>query len=290
MGGRLSALLGNRAPALRSCALAAALLALASCGAGHAPERAANPSVAPRVVSLNPCIDAALVEVAAPGQILALSHYSRDPASSSIAPALAAQYRTTGGTVEEVLALDPDMVLAGSFIAPATRQALADLGIEVATFGIADTPEASFAQLRRISALLGREAQGEALIAKIEAALDRSTAPDGTPPISAILWQPGQIVPGKATLVSHLMRRAGLSSFSAARGMHQADYLSLEALLADPPQVLLVAGDTRAQRHPALAKLRGTRVESFDPSLLYCAGPSMIRAAERLAEIRDAAA
>mgnify|MGYP000355960308 CR=1 FL=1 len=40
----------------------------------------------PAFVSLNPCLDALLVEIAAPRQILALSHYSRDASSSSLAP------------------------------------------------------------------------------------------------------------------------------------------------------------------------------------------------------------
>lgn len=244
----------------------------------------------PRVVSLNPCIDAALVEIAAPGQILALSHYSRDPAASSIAPEVAVRYNATGGTVEEVLALDPDLVLAGSFLAPSTRHALADLGIDVVTFNSPTTPDASYAQLREIAALLRQDVQGEALVARIEAALDRAAAPSGFEPVSAVLWQPGQIVPGEATLVSVLMRQAGFFSLSAARGMGQADYLPLENMLADPPEVLLVAGDAPAQRHPALQQLQDTRIENFDPSLLYCAGPSMIRAAERLAQIRDGAA
>jgi len=287
MGSKFSVMAKHRTAA-RLCLALAAALALAACGGAADP--APTERGQPRVVSLNPCVDAVLVEVAAPGQILALSHYSRDPSSSSIPQAVASRFAVTGGTVEEVLALAPDLVLASSFIAPATRQAFADLGIEVVTFGIADTPQASYAQMREIAALLGQGARGEALAERIAAALERSAAPAGATPVSAILWQPGQIVPGQATLVSHLMRQAGFTSHSAARGMGQADYLSLEALLADPPQVLLVAGDAPAQQHPALSQLRHTSVAHFDPALLYCAGPSMIRAAERLAEIRGGAA
>lgn len=268
--------------------LAAASLALAGCAA--APERDDRAEAeSPRIVSLNPCIDAVLVELAGPEQVLALSHYSRDPAASSIPAKVAAQYRTTGGTVEEVLALDPDLVLASSFLPPATRTALEDLGVEVATFGIAATPDASIAQLREIARLAGREASGEALVAEIKAALAATEAPSNAPALSAVLWQPGQIVPGEATLVSALMRHTGFASQSAALGMGQADYLSLEQVLANPPDVLLVAGDAPAQRHPALQHLHGTRIASFDPSLIYCGGPSMIRAAERLAAIRDSA-
>lgn len=238
----------------------------------------------PTIVSLNPCTDAILAEVTAPGQLLAISHYSKDPSSSSMEPEQAARFAATGGTVEEVLALDPDVVVASSFIAPATRAALEDLGLKVVTFGGTGTVEESLAQIRELAALVGDEAAGERLVADIEAALDEA-ASDG-PSVEAALWQPGGIVPGEASLVSDLLRRTGYASYGAARGMAQADYLSLEQVVADPPQVLLVAGSERGQTHPALENLPEMRRESFDTRLIYCGGPTIIRAVQRLAEIR----
>ncbi|MGC1271438.1 MAG: iron ABC transporter substrate-binding protein, partial [Croceibacterium sp.] len=70
----------------------------------------------PAIVSLNPCTDAVLAQVADPGQLLALSHYSQDPRASSMPLAEARRFRVIGGTVEEVLALRPDVVVAGSFL------------------------------------------------------------------------------------------------------------------------------------------------------------------------------
>ena len=109
--------------------LPALVLLLAAC-AGEGPARVGDGG-RPTIVSLNPCSDAILAEVAEPGQLLAISHYSKDPRSSSMEAAIAARFAATGGTVEEVLALDPDVVVAGSFLAPATHAAFADLGIEV---------------------------------------------------------------------------------------------------------------------------------------------------------------
>ncbi len=276
---------------------AAALLALAAaCSAPEAPSddgsngplnmpelASANPSF----VSLNPCVDAILIEVADPEQILALSHYSLDPNSSSIDPAQAREYAVTGGTVEEVAALNPDMVLASEFIAPPSRAALTDLGFLIEPFGIASDPEQSFAQITRLAELTGHPQRGEELIAKIKLALADAAPPTGFDAATAVLWQPGQIVPGEATLVSHLMRETGFSNHSAARGFGQADYVSLEGLLSDPPQLVLVAGNSAGQTHPLLKELTRTQVEAFDPKLLYCAGPTIIQAAERLSEIRE---
>lgn len=268
--------------------MVAALLAVAACGqaGGAVPDRQAV-----QFVSLNPCTDAILAQVAEPEQVLALSHYSADPQSSSIDPAIAARYKVTGGTVEEVAALNPDYVLAGTFLAPATRGALEGMGYDVVTYGIASDVAGSMAQIRDIARLAGHVERGEELIQRINAALarlDAMRAERGAQ--SALLWQPGQIVPGEHTLVAQLMARAGFTNHSATRGLGQADYIALETMLADPPDILLVAGSERGQRHVALANLAQTRTVQFDPSLLYCAGPTIIRAADRLAEIRASGA
>lgn len=268
---------------MRFLTLLAALL-LAGCGDAGSAQRA--PQAALTVVSLNPCIDAVLVEVADPRQVLALSHWSRDPASSSVPQEVARRYRVTGGTVEEVLALKPDLVLASSFLDPATRNALDDLGLRVETFGIADTVVASTKQVRRIAALTGHPAAGERLVRRMEAALAKAAPPAGQQPVDAVLWQPGGIVPGQGTLITELLRRTGFADGAAARSYRQADYLPLEAVLADPPELLLVAGSEAGQVHPVLDKLPGTRRERLDPALLYCGGPTVIRAAERLGTLR----
>ena len=253
---------------------------LVGCASAAPPAVTAHPTI----VSLNPCTDAILAEVADPTQILAISHYSQDPRGTSMGLAKAQTFRATGGSVEEVLALDPDLVVGSSFMDPATRGALSDLGMRVEAVGIASTVADSEAQVRQLAALAGHPERGEALVARIEAALLQAR-PTGAP-VQAILWQPDGIVPGEGALVSELMRRTGFANQSAARGMGQADYLSLERLLADPPRVLLVAGSERGQHHPVLAHLPHLQRAAFDPRLLYCGGPTIIRAVERLTAIR----
>ncbi|MBA4081000.1 MAG: iron ABC transporter substrate-binding protein [Erythrobacter sp.] len=266
----------------RGGALLLALLLAACAPAAPAPPK--NPAH-PTIVSLNPCLDAILVEIAPPDQVLALSHYSRDPSSSSIPAETAARYGVTGGTAEEVIAARPDLVLASIFLPQPTRRALEQAGLTVETFGSPTSIAESADQVRKVAALAGRAGEGEALARRIAA-----PAPPPGPPLDALLWQPGEIVAGEQTLVAALLREAGFSSDAARRGLRQADRVSLEAVLADPPQVLLVAGDAAGQRHPVLAgQLKATHIAAFDPSLIYCGGPTIPRARARLAEIRRAA-
>ena len=267
--------------------LAAALaVLLAGCASG-APTQLAE-KVSPTIVSLNPCTDAILARVTEPGQLLAISHYSKDPRSTSMPAAEAARYPATGGTVEEVLALNPDVVVASTFIAPATKAAMDDLGLRVVTFGAASSIAESKAQVRELAMLAEQTNRGENLVSEMEDALAAARFSGGT--VEVALWQPGGIVPGETSLISDLLRSTGFVSYSANRNMAQADYLSLEQVVADPPEVLLVAGSEEGQRHPVLDDLPAMRRETLDTRLLYCGGPTIIRAAKRLAEIRRKAA
>lgn len=267
---------------------ALAILALSACA--PAPRGGAGEAGLPRIVSLNPCTDAILAEVAEPQQIVALSSYSHDPASSSMDLALARRWPATSGAVEELVTLRPDVVVSGNFTPPATRAAMARLGLTLKEVPIATTADESVAQVRQLAALAGHPERGEALVRRIEAALAAARPADGRA-IAAVVWQSGGIVPGEGTLITDLLHRTGFASQSAARGLKQADLLPLERMLADPPRVIFAtsrdhSGEDRMLAHPALKALAGTRREVLDPALLWCGGPTIPRAVARLAEVR----
>lgn len=273
--------------------LAAATL-LSSC----IPQSRATPDQPdqpyPTIVSLNPCTDAILAEVADPAQILAISHYSKDPRSSSMDEATARRLPSTRGTVEEVLSLRPDLVLGSTFIDPASASAYHRLGLHFEPIGMAATIADSRAQVRQIAALAGHADRGEALVARMDAALANAAPPANTPLIPTVVWQSGGMVPGDGTLIADLLRHTGFTNFAAARGLGQADFLPLEKMLADPPGLILVAGqsaetgkgDDRVLSHPALRALTTTHRAYLNPKLLYCGGPTIIAAAQQLAKVR----
>lgn len=252
------------------------------------PASASAQTKMPRIVSLNPCTDAILTEVADPAQILAISAYSRDPASSSLPPGVAARFASTHGTVEEVIALHPDVVIDGAFVAPATVGAYRRLGLRLETIGTQRTVAGSLADVRQMAAIAGHPDRGEALVRRIEAALAAAAPPRGAAPIDAVLWEWGGMVAGADTLTGELMERTGFANLAARQGYHQADIYPIERLLAHPPRVLLTVGDDRMLHHPALAHLNGMARVDFPSGLLYCGGPTIIRAAERLAALHRA--
>lgn len=266
--------------------------------AGAAVPLGATAKAGPRrIVSLNPCLDAILVHVADRGQIVALSHYSREPSSSSIG-ALGAAFPFTYGTAEEVLALAPDLVLASRFTPPATRDAFRRLGIPAEFFDLNETVASSLAQVRHVAGLVRRPDRGEALVVRIEAALAAAAPPPGAPDLTALVFQAGGFASARGTLIDEMMRRTGFANAATRYGLERTGAVPLEYLVSDPPDVLLAGrvkpgAPTWADRvigHPALARVahRMHRAD-FPQQLTFCGGPTLIHTAAFLAKARSEA-
>ena len=78
---------------------------------------------------------------------------------------------------------------------------------------------------------------------------------------------------------------------AACARLSQADFLPLEQVRADPPRVVFTVGNSLAEEdrmlhHPALAGLQGIMRVPLDSSILWCGGPTIPRALDRLAEAR----
>jgi iron complex transport system substrate-binding protein len=249
-----------------------------------------KPQGLPRVVSINPCVDAVLMQIADPQQIAGISHYSQDPRATSIPLGLARRFKATSGTAEEVVALAPDLVIAGGHVAPSTIAALARMRIPLVQVGVPESVAESNAQIRDIAKAIGRPAQGEALVRRIDAAMAAARPASGGT-VSALIWQGGGMVPGAGTLASELLQAAGYRNMSADYGLKRWDVLPLEPLVARPPRVLLSVGangrDDRMLGHPVLDHLRARiAVRPYPDRLMHCGGPTIIDAMGTLARIR----
>lgn len=267
------------------------LLCVAMAGCAAPPPRGGGGGI----VSTNPCADAMLVELVPPGRIAAISHYSADPRATSIPLSVARRFRTTTGTAEEVIALDPALVVASSFTQPATRAAYARAGLKVLYLDSPTTIAASQAQVRALAEAVDTRAAGAALNARIDAAV--AAAKTAAPPVPALLWIGGDLVSGGGTLVHEMLERAGFRDAAADYGLQFTGYLPAEHLVADPPRVMLVPDEAGRDRGSRAAQLRarllshmGARVQQahFPRQLVNCGGPVIARAMTRLAEVRRA--
>jgi len=248
-----------------------------------------------RVVSLNPCLDAILLATADPSQIAALSHYSRDPSQSAVA-ARARRYPFTWGSAEEVVALKPDLVLTSGMGAAALSGVLPRLGVRQESFTVPASVDESVAQIERVARLVGHPERGVALTARIRAALEAASPRPGEPRLSALIYEYHGLASGPGTLVDELMRRTGFDNRAPRYGLTRTGDVPLDALIADPPQVLLAGRlapnepvwADRVLSHPALAALAPrVRRETFPEQLMFCGGPTIVPAVMALALARE---
>lgn len=222
---------------------------------------AADARAAPaRIASIWLCADVLVMRLAERDRIVSLSRFAADPALSPVAAAVRG-ISANRGRAEEILPLRPDLVIAGTNAAPATRALLRRLGARLLEL----PPAADFAgvraNIRRVAAALGTPTRGEAMIAAMDRRLAAARTAAGARP--RLLFYRGGYVHGRGTLLDAIMRAAGFDNDGAALIGAGAGWVSLERLLLRPPDALLLGGtDSRRARratgpaaHPALRRL-----------------------------------
>lgn len=226
------------------------------------PAAAPKAQAATRVVSMNLCTDQLAMLLAAPAQLISVSHLARDPESSSMVEQ-AQGYAINHGRAEEIVLLKPDLVLAGTFTTSTTLMMLKRLGYRVEQFAPETTLADIETNLRRMGAILGRAAQAEAVIAQMRPQLDQARlAALSHPPIPALAYYTGGYTAGAEGLASDMLAHAGARNIAQDLGFGFGGVMSLEALVLASPQLLVHSG-TRWQSsrgavldHPALAHLQ----------------------------------
>lgn len=263
--------------------LIAAPGALQAAGAG---------ATAQRIVSINACTDQILFKLVPRQRIAALSVYAADPTLSIYAgEVLASGIPLIRGTVEEVLKLEPDLVLAGTWTRSITRDQLTARGIPLKAFAPPATVEEVKASMRLMGELVGAEREAASMVRAIDAALQRA-ADLSKGRLSALQFQRRGYTSGEATLLGDVMRKVGLRNAASGIGVHSVERASLETVLKTRADLLILldanpdAADqgTALLRHPALlAAYPPQRRLVLANNLTVCGGPAMVHALDTLA-------
>lgn len=257
------------------------LAALTLAGAASAQPAGAPP---PRVVSLDYCADQYVLALADPEQILGVS-VQADDAHSALRHR-AAGHRQVRDAAEDVLALDPDLVLR-SYGGGARAQAFyARLGVPVFDLGYANDFDAIRATIRRTAQALGHPARGEALIAEMDAKLEAAAR---GPRLNALYLTPSGVTSGAGTMVHEILSAANLSNAAAQDGAVGWRALPLEQLALESPELVVTAffDDGSAPKdswavsdHPVFQRLAGrTSQVALDGALTACGAWFMADAA-----------
>lgn len=290
---------------------AALLVAVGACVAialtdAPAPPAAAGPTVTSRevrdaegtavpvrayrrVASMSPIADAILLETIAAWRVVGVSGSMRDGLGPHRFESL---HSIDGASVEQVLALDPDLVIVSGMSAGGQVAQLRDAGVQVFVMGEMRGIESFLEDARDIAGLVGEGPAGEALGRRLAERMRMVAAdvPEDARPRGLYLGVIGRGLYGGANHTSYhdVLTAAGLRD--AVAHLDSWPELTPEQVLELDPDVVVVhegTGRLLCERD-GLRTLRacqregGARVVELPSGLLNDPGLGMLPCAERL--------
>lgn len=232
-----------------------------------------------------------------PAQRLAALHYlADDPGiSTEAAKAQAVTARVRDYNVEQLLSLQPDLVLAPDWNRQELIQTLRDAGLPVVvTKGPSSVAEVKEA-LQQIALAAGEPQAGQKLIEQMELEMaDIAAKVQNIPQAqkkTVVLISHMASYGGKGSLFDNMCRDAGVINGAAAVGLGKNDALTKEAIVAANPDVILVPTWTKGKldvdqvrqellNDPALQSvkaIREKRLVQVSDAYLYCAAQDITK-------------
>ncbi len=255
-------------------------------------------SPAQRVVSLTPATTEILFAIGAGSQVVGRDLFSDYPPEALSAMDIGGSWGEYN--LEAIVALEPDLVIAGGINPPELVSSLEGLGLTVYFLANPLTLEEMYINLEIIAQLTGREEEAADLIETLKArvaAVDEKVAPlsyaptvyyelDATDPTKPYTAGPG-------TFVDLLIARAGGINIGSELQGQWAE-ISLEQLIVSDPAIIILGdsiyGETpeKVAARPGwevLTAVRDGTVFPFDDDLVSLPGPRMVDGLEGLARI-----
>jgi iron complex transport system substrate-binding protein len=234
-----------------------------------------------QVASLNLCTDQLLLALADRHQIASLSRLARDQSVSFMAGQAAGLPLNKGGA-EAILFSKPDLVLTGTYGQQDQVAVLKRQGLDILQLGPWSGLAEGREQIRTLARRLGHADRGEALIARIDAALDRArdSVPNGR---SILVYERGGWVTAARSSLGEVLVQMGFTLHQEVLGRMNGGVVRLETIVTTPPDVMLVDAGSRQAidngtalfAHPALtATVPHARRLAVLGRLTICGGPS----------------
>jgi len=271
-------------------AIGVIVAALSAAGLAPAAETVSKPQ---RIVSMNLCTDEMVLRLADRRNISSVTWQARDRDNSNVAD-LARNVPTNHGLAEEVLPLNPDLVLAGIYTTRATVALLKRAGMRVVDTDVPRSFEDVRQQYREIAAVLDEKERGERIIAEMDSNLARLER--DRPPVAptAIVLHGDHYTYGRGSMIDVVLTHAGLENVAVRLGIGEFGQVPLEIMAMNPVDVLILGSNrdgppalaTELLRHPVLSRLSDhTRVVVIPNRLWNCSGPALVEAVERLMRV-----
>lgn len=256
-------------------------------------RRVRVPDHAARIVSLAPSITETVFVLGEGDRLVGVTDYCDYPPEATRKPRVGG---ISTPSFEAILALRPDLVLATSESNYAEHvQQLASLGLAVYVIRPVDF-ETVLQSIERIGVVIGQEAAARARVASMRQDADaivRAVAGAPRPRVLYVVWPNPLIAPGRTTLISELIQRAGGESVTGDEPLPYPR-LSLETVVERRPDRIIVGRHGQEtveallrgwERLGSVGAVREGRVYGVDGNLVHRPGPRMIEALRALARV-----
>lgn len=252
-----------------------------------APERPA------RIISLAPSMTEIVYALGADERLVGVTDYCDFPPAAATKPKIGGIYHPN---VERIVALRPDVVLATS---EGNREADIRIldGLRIPVYVVRPINFATVLDsITQVGQLLGREAEAARLVRAMRQqaeAIARAVQGRWRPRVLYVLWGSPLIVPGRDTLITDLIQRAGGESVTGEAPIPYPRF-SVEEAVARQPELIVLArhGETsveerlRAWQHlTLLPAVRQGRIFPIAGDLLHKPGPRVVEGLRALARL-----
>jgi iron complex transport system substrate-binding protein len=249
-----------------------------------------------RIVSTNLCTDQMVLLLAEPGTVASVSFLTADPHESPVA------HLTDGivlnhGQAEEIISLEPDLVVTGRYTTTAAKVLLRRIGYAIIEV---DIPP-NFAGVRdaylELGVTLGQEQNARRLVDDLDESFNKlEKRAAGRSFGSVLILDANGFTVGRPSLIDQLLSRIGLENVAVQLGIGDFGQVTMEAvLLAKPdhmvrmlyrPEAPSLANQTL--NHPALRRfLSDQPMISVPQSWVNCGGPYLADAARLVLDAVD---
>ncbi|MCJ7702893.1 MAG: helical backbone metal receptor, partial [Anaerolineales bacterium] len=256
------------------------------------------PDYAQRIVTLGPSSLESLFAIGAGAQVVGREEFSTYPEEALEVTSVGSLWGEI--PTEAILALEPDLVIAPEIISPEQIQTLTDLGLTVYFQANPVDFPGLWQNLRNLAALSGHEAEAEALIADLEARVNRvveAVAPLSYKPV--VFYELDATDPqnpytiGGGTIIDAIISMAGGFNMGAVLEGQYAPISSEEVITQNPEIILLadapygITPETVTDRAgwDAITAVKNGQMYEFDPFLVSVPGPRLVYGLEAMTQI-----
>jgi len=218
-----------------------------------------------RIVSAALALDNILLLVTDPQRVVAVTRFAADPAYSYVSDRLQPHMTIIDQlNAEQVLALDPDIVLIAVWNDPDTVHQLRDLGVKLYTFARFSTVQDALDNIARIGEITGDEERAQALIDEFHRrAQEVAARVSGRPRPAVLVWDDWGTTVGPGTSAHDIIEMAGGRNVAAEHGIVGWQTIDAEAVVRMNPDVIITPYDpnfvARILSDPALATVKAVR-------------------------------